>query len=115
MPGCRSAPALEPESGQRDSSCRPELPKSRGARKTRVADAASRARGKKRRAQNTAEQLMAEAADESRVANWIATRALAPSTGPTASARMAALRDRLGGTPVSQHLPSPPWSHRAEA
>jgi len=59
------------------------------------ADAASAARQRKRRALSSVEELKAEAADEARVASWIASRSFTQRPGPTASERMSALRARI--------------------
>ena len=61
----------------------------------RTVGAAAIAGQRKRRAPATSEALQAEAADESRVAAWIASRSLTQRAGPAASERMSALRARL--------------------
>ena len=66
------------------------------------ADAASAARQRKRRALSSIEELRAEAADEARVASWIASRSFSQRPGPTASERMSALRARIR-TKQQQH------------
>ena len=62
---------------------------------SRAADVSAIVRHRKRQALSTAETLKAEAADETRVAKWIASRALVPMQGPSASERMSALRARI--------------------
>jgi hypothetical protein len=95
-------PTVEAASASYDSCCKDgaadrHAPHGRRCRPKTVgaADAASTARQRKRRALCTVEQLKADAADETLVANWVATRRLEQSGGPSATERMAALRARL--------------------